>query len=119
MPDAYTVYMYMLRSCVQQNKQQTHAQRVCCQFDESQRHSDRKPSAVDVQVFDGNTADDKDDGKLIDLPYRVYAQTVRIVPLAWNGNISLRFDVYGCVFGQSGEIVVINPNCGESIQLIL
>ena len=92
---------------------------MCCQFDENQRHIDRKPITVDVQVFDGNTADDKDDGKLIDLPYRVYAQTVRIVPLAWNGNISLRFDVYGCVFGQSTAIVVIRRNCVESIQLVL
>ena len=100
-------------------KQTTNARTVCvrCQFDENQRHSDSKPIAVDVQVFDGNTADDKD-GKLIDLPYRVYAQTVRIVPLEWNGNISLRFDVYGCVFGQSAEIVVIRRNCVVNNQLI-
>ena len=51
-------------------------------------------------MFDGNNADNKNNGVARDLPEMIYAQAIRLYPTQWNNNISMRFDVHGCQWGE-------------------
>ena len=75
--------------------------------------------------FEGN--DDQNTMKTNLLPDDIVARYIRLLPISWEGHISMRFDVTGCavpgtmtlytlvtimsVLLKSGKIMGIGPNC--------
>ena len=57
-----------------------------------------------LQLFDGNMVEDKDEGVVRNLPKVALAKAVRIVPQSWDNAISMRFEVYGCPWGNCHRV---------------
>ena len=51
-----------------------------------------------VQVFPGNTHDDKPQFNTFDYP--IVARYVRFYPRRWNINIAMRVELYGCEYSK-------------------